>query len=91
MSDAPEEVDEADEIAEANKCVPQETDVTKLCEVFSSQLDKFKPETVETLAAPTTLRGGKEAFVAFRYGGKKFKVTFEQIDRLRIPKEAKDG
>lgn len=70
--------------------VPAEIDVTVLCERYGSQLNRFPEDLVETLAKPTTLRDGKEAFLAFRYGSKKYKVTFEQIDRLRIPKEAKE-
>lgn len=69
--------------------IPAEIDVTALCERYGSQMDTFPSDLVETLAKPTTFRDGKEAFLAFRYGSKKFKVTFEQIDRLRIPKEAK--
>jgi hypothetical protein len=69
--------------------IAAEIDVTVLCERYGSQMDRFPEGLVESLAKPTTLRGGKEAFLAFRYGSKKYKVTFEQIDRLRIPKEAK--
>ena len=77
------------EEAEAIARLPKETTVTVLCEKYGSQMDRFPTELVETLAKPTTIRDGKEAFLAFRYGSKRFKITFEQIDRLRIPKEAK--
>lgn len=74
---------------------PAEIDVTLLCERYGSQLDTLQ-ETLpaglfETLVTPTTIRDGKEAFLAFRYGTKKYKITFEQVDRLRMPKETKDG
>lgn len=70
--------------------LPCEIDVTMLCEQYGSQLDKFPAGLLKILAKPTAIRGGKEAFLAFRYGSKKFKVTFEQVDRLRIPKEVKE-
>ncbi len=66
-----------------------EVDAGVLCKSYGSQLHEFPVEILKTLAEPTVIREGKEAFLAFQYGTKKFKVTFEQVDRLRIPKEAK--
>jgi len=78
------------EVSEGEKVsIPAEIDVAYMCERYGSKMAEFPADVVEMLAKPTTLRGGKEAFLAFRYGSQKFKVTFEQIDRLRIPKEAK--
>ncbi len=67
--------------------LPEEIDAELLCKTYASGLSKFSPEVLETLAGPVT-HGEREAFVAFRYGTKKFKVTFEQVDRLRLPKGA---
>jgi hypothetical protein len=51
--------------------------------MYGSQLGDFPSTILETLTKPTVIREGKEAFLAFKYGSKKFKVTFEQMDRLR--------
>ena len=69
--------------------LPAEITVAQLCEHYGSQMETFPNELVEVLTPSTTIRDGKEAFLAFRYGTKRYKVTFEQIDRLRIPREAK--
>lgn len=71
--------------------VPDEIDVTLLCERYGSGMPTLPTELAETLIEPTTLPDGRTAIFAFRYGTKKYKVTFEQVDRLRMPKEAKNG
>lgn len=74
--------------------VVEEVAALDICTHYASSYErvcKDSPDLMEILVAPTELKAGKEAFMVFRYGTKRFKASFEQVERVRKPKEAKNG
>jgi len=62
-----------------------EIDAETACTQYAEQAATF-PETVQIVVPTTVMREGKEAFLVFKYGTKRFKATFEQVNRVRKPK-----
>ena len=65
--------------------VLSEIDASLACSQYAREASG-QTELVEVIVQPTVLRQGKEAFLVFRYGSKRFKVTFEEMNRVRMPK-----
>jgi ABC-type uncharacterized transport system ATPase subunit len=75
---------------EAKETEEEVEEVTALmvAEHYASQVETL-PENIKMLIQPTAIRDGKEAFLVFGYDEKRFKVTFEEVQRVRMPKGVK--
>ena len=65
--------------------VLEEIDAEIACSEYAKQVVAF-PETMEMVVPTTVAREGKEAFLVFKYGSKRFKATFEEVRRVRKSK-----